>query len=181
MAIVDLTSWPGYCTENDLLTGVDVSIPDTISKAQFVRDAADEIDSMIGFLYTTPVVLSATDEAKYRPTVLLLKRVNRFLASGRLLLAAAAVGEDSQLHAYGKSLVDDAMAVLAAIVDRKIILEGVLPSAQQADTYQVSRGYIFNLDQKSGVETFYDSIVNADPNLDRSPWHGPDLTNPDNS
>lgn len=162
---IDLNSWPGYCEEKDLLVGVDIPLPAYVDKAQVVRDAADEIDSMIGFLYKTPIDISGSANVeKYRPTVLLLKRINRFLASGRLVLAAAASGEESQLHAYGADLVNQALTTLNMIVERRILLEGALPATVDNEAnVQVSRGFIYNLDGESLVEHFYDNILNAAP------------------
>lgn len=112
-----------YCETADLLLG-NVPVPATAGK--YVQDAADEMDSRLGLLYVTPIVLDESDP-RTRPAALLLKRINSWLASGRLIMALDAGGEDDQLHKYAERLVSEALLALKMIVEREIVLPGAEP------------------------------------------------------
>lgn len=160
-----------YSGTGDLLTG-NIPTPSYLDPEKYVTDAADEIDSKIGFLYKTPVVFPQEGEDGYvesRPVRLLLKRINNFLATGRLLLATSAAGEDDQLHAYGASLVKDALSALDEIAQGKITLdiERVESSIGQATTPLIN-----NVDPESHVEAFYDRIANPHFSFPHVPYPG---------
>lgn len=146
-----------YSAITDLLTG-NIPTPASLDPQKFVDDAADEIDSKIGFLYQTPIDVSGTSLVP-RPARLLLKRINNFLASGRLLMAAAAAQEDSQLHAYAWSLVQEATAAVNQIADGTIPLEGAT-KLDTGDSGAVTAVIINNLDSESNVEAYYNRIAN---------------------
>lgn len=152
-----------YCEASDLLTG-NIPAPSGMDLDKVVQDAADEIDSQIGFVYETPVDLTQTTPAPLpRPVKLLMKRINVFLATGRLILAVDANGEDEQLHAYGLSLVREAQASLAAIAKGTITLEGVPVLA--GGVPEVTGPMLYNKDIESNVEAFYDRICNPSYNF----------------
>jgi hypothetical protein len=136
-----------------------IPLPSYIDKQKFVNDAADEIDSKIGFLYQTPI--DVTDDPSnpvVRPARLLLKRLNAILATGRMILAIDSSGEDDKLHAYGWSLVREATAAINNIADGDTPLDGAVlvdPTANSAKA-----AMIFNVDAESNVEAFYDRIAN---------------------
>jgi hypothetical protein len=122
-----------------------------------VQDAADEIDSKIGFVYTTPIPVDEA-AATPRPVKLLLKRINAHLASGRLILAATVAAEDEQLNAYGARLVADAELAIAQIASGQITLDGV-PAGNQNLPPKPSP-LLLNGDTESMVDAFYDRVVN---------------------
>lgn len=140
-----------YSTVADLLIG-DLPVAVGFSKQKFVDDAADEVDSIVGRRYVTPLDISASSPIP-RHARLFIKRVANHLASGRLILALAAGGEDQALHAYGYSLVKNATDALEQIatgaydIDKAQEVEG-------GDTANVGPS-IKNVDASSGVETFY--------------------------
>jgi hypothetical protein len=145
-----------YSTAADLLTG-NIPIPGYLSADKFVADAADEIDSKIGFVYDTPIDV-ADNSGVVRPAKLLLKRINNFLATGRLLMAAASAGEDTNLHAYALKMVNDATAALEAIVSGDVLLEGATELNPSTDaTPKGPRWY--NPDTESAVDSFYETLV----------------------
>lgn len=148
----------GYCATTDLLYG-NIPLPTGITAQKFVDDAAEEIDSYIGMTYLTPVDINASELA--RPVKLLLKRINSHLATGRLILAVTANGEDDRLHAYGASLVTESLATLQAISDGEVTLIGAAPA--NADDVAVTGPMIANVDAESNVEAFYGRIAN--------PWY----------
>ncbi len=147
-----------YSAVEDLLKG-DIPYPSRYGDGSgFIAVAADEIDAQIGHLYVTPIVLPDTPEN--RPARLLLKKINNFLASGRLITDMAAGGEDRDLHAYGASLIRQAMALLEDICYGKIILPG-------ADRIDAGEGEytgpaIYNEDPESLVEGFYQQVSHGE-------------------
>lgn len=143
-----------YCASDDLLTG-NIPVPGYIDPAKVVADAADEIDTYVGMRYVTPVVL--TNNAENRPYILLLKRINSHLATGRLLMEAAAAQENTELHAYAKRLIDESLIALTSIQNGEIVLGDavVLPSVEVQATGPIQ----YNKEITSMVDAFYDDIV----------------------
>lgn len=144
-----------YAVLSDLSWGSNMAQP---SDAQKWLDAgAEEIDGKIGFVYATPVSLSAGVPAQ-RPGYLLLKRINSWLAMGRAILAAGTGNEDDQLHQLGAYYVREATAALDAIASGQIQLVGATPVVEQTD--KSTGPMISNLDEVSLVETF-DSVFGS--------------------
>jgi hypothetical protein len=144
-----------YCSVGDLLLG---NVPTPASATTYVNSAADEMDSIIGLQYVTPVVLDQNIQSQ-RAGFLLLKRINAFLASGRLLMALDAAGEDDQVHQYAEYLIAQAMMALTQIQDGTIILPGgdpVNPGEGQRYTGPVASFQ----DDASVVEAFGDVFGN---------------------
>lgn len=157
-----------YSDVADMLTG-NIPVSPGIG-TKYVQDAADEIDSVIGKIYKTPLnVAPGADETPpgagpmTRPSRLLIKRISNWLASGRLMLATSAGGEDDQLHAYALYLVKGATDVLMAIARGEVDLEGAEKQDEEGDE-GVYGPLISNVDPESNVEGFYDRIVFAPPN-----------------
>lgn len=143
-----------YCLKQDLLTG-DIPLPSYVSPEKFIQDAADEIDSQIGFLYVTPVDISDAGTTS-RPVRLLLKRLNSWIATGRLLMAANAAG--GEIHNYGSRLVREATASVNAIEKGQLVLEGAEKSPLSGDE-QVGAPQWANVDSESNVEAFYTRVM----------------------
>jgi hypothetical protein len=150
---------PNYCTVEDLLVG-DMRLPAGLRPQQYVDSATNEVDMNIGFLYVTPIDVTESS-AVIRPVRLLLSETTKKLASGRLILAMSTAGQRTELHAYGKRLVDEALATLKQIVSGEITLLGVpiLDPDGDGDT-EFSGPQIANLDAESNVEAFYDRVAN---------------------
>lgn len=143
-----------YATASDLLTG-DIPLANRYGNGTgFINLAADEIDAQIGHIYVTPIELDPLDPRTV-PTAKLLKKINTLLASGRIILDMAAGGEDDGLHAYGRSMLNEAISLLRQITDKKIELYGaeLIPPAELEDNGRVS---ISNADPYSLVEGFYE-------------------------
>lgn len=139
-----------YCGVEDLLIG-DIPLPSKHGNgSRMIQSTADEIDAQIGHIYVTPVVID--DQPQNRPAKLLLKKINFSLASGRLILDMAIAGEDHSLQAYGKYLINDALNMLAKIVDGTIVLTGAEVITGQDAYGKVS---IINEDSESLVQSFY--------------------------
>lgn len=146
-----------YCEVIDLLIG-DLPTSAALNPQKYVNDAADEIDSKIGFVYTTPIPIGITDLTP-RPVVLLLKRLNAHLATGRMILAATIIAEDQQLNAYGKTLVGECITTINLIATGQLILIQVSTTGSSA-LPPPHVPLIANVDSESSVEAFYNRIAN---------------------
>ncbi len=133
-----------YCETTDLIVG-DIGGLDGL-KASFITAAENEMDSMLGFVYELPLSGVSTH------VTLLLKTICLKLASGRLLMAQAAGSEDTVVHAYGKSLVEEALRDLYAIRNGQIDLGAPKVTSMQATGNAPA---IHQGDDTSGVDTFY--------------------------
>lgn len=158
-----------YSAASDLLLG-DIPLSAALDRTKFVVDAADEIDSYIGSRYVTPIDTSANTQV-VRHSVLLLKRLNNFLATGRLILAIDAGGEDTALHAYGARLVNESLRALREIADGSVDIEGAV---LHDPSYVGDPGpAIVNYDKTSAVDAFYSRVMVPDdgplPYLDWTP------------
>lgn len=165
-----------YCELADLVLG---NIPTPTDAEKYIIAAAEEIDSRIGLRYATPVVVADTIEE--RPTELLLKKINTFLATGRLILALAAGGEDVQLHQYGLYLVNQSLTAIEAIVSGSVVLPGATPATEGSSIQTGPQ--IFNVDDASSVEAFQEVFGNpASAAILRpraiTPWGNPPWANP---
>lgn len=151
-----------YSTVADLLLG-DMPVAISVNKQKFVNDAADEVDTVIGTRYTTPIDMTEAGPVQ-RPARLFVKRVTNHLATGRMILALAAGGEDVNLHAYGWSLVNGALAALESIANGSYDLPGATPiTTPGSDTPRVTAPTVTNVDAESGVEAFYGYLTECPP------------------
>lgn len=148
-----------YSDIDDLILG-ELAKPDNEFCNKYIQDAADEIDSKLGFIYVTPIAISLTDPA-VRAGALLIKRISIFLSSGRLVLANAASREEQYLNAYGASLVNDATKALDALASGTMPLPGatLLDSADKGTSGPI----IANVDTQSNVESFYTFASDPSP------------------
>lgn len=143
-----------YCAEEDLRTG-DIATPSYTSKAQYIKNAAEEIEAALGHIYVTPFVIEET--VANRPSILFLKKLNWLFASGRFVLDVAAAGEMDNLHAYGKRMLDEANLMLKALLSGEVVLAGapLLNGDQQSG---FTGPVIFNEDEVSLVSAFYERM-----------------------
>lgn len=140
--------------DSALLGSIPVVNPDDLTK--YFDDAADEIDAALGFHYETPITKAADGNALPRPVELILARINRFLASGRYIMAVASGGEEGSVHAYGWSLIKEAQSALASIASGVNELDAIrLPNKGAA---RRTPG-IVNAEDGSNVDAFYDSFT----------------------
>jgi hypothetical protein len=143
-----------YCAVDDLLTG-DIRFPARHGNGEgMIKSTAEEIDVRIGHLYTTPIVIGA--DPKYRPATLVLKKINAFLASGRLLMDFAAAEEDHETQAYARSLLKEANGLLDMIANGQIALNGAVKNVDE-ESKAGNKLIMHNEDSRSLVETFYRS------------------------
>lgn len=153
-----------YSHQDDLLVGTNIALPALLSKEAFVRDAAREIDSRLGFRYRTPLKFMRTlpsgqrievdpaDPETHTATYLTIQRLSNNIASGRLLLALAAPGEDNTLNAYAMKLLRDAEGIFAQIDSGRLALE--LAPKEAASETRGSRLRVAGPDPFSRVEAY---------------------------
>jgi len=144
-----------YSTEDDLLVG-DLALSPILDKEKFVTEAAEEIDSKLGFIYALPLPVALPNYQK-----LLLKGINNKLASGRLIMAVAIGGEDSTVHAYAARLVNEATQELLAIANGLVELDAdrAVPTLDEAAGVRTLS--IKNVDSESAVEAFATNFMNG--------------------
>ena len=145
-----------YAEEDDLL--LHVPLPASVDPKKYLQDATDEIDAALGARYSTPFDLSDTSSIQ-RHSRLLIKRICNHLATGRLILALAIPGEDDRPNAYGLSLLKGALETLAALGAGTVLLD-VEPAPGDVEPVDSTTPLIFNEDDESSVEAFYDRVVN---------------------
>lgn len=146
-----------YSTKDDLRIG-DIRLPVRYGDgSSFVVSAAEEIDAQLGHIYVTPFVIDA-QVAQNRPAILILKKINNLIASGRLIMDMAASQEDTTLHAYGWAMLKEGLELLKALQSRSILLTGSTLIDYDGDGQKTPTGpLIHNVDTESRVEGFYDS------------------------
>lgn len=158
-----------YSDPEDVLVGTDLALPadDTIDR--FVRDAAMEIDSRLGFKYVTPLKFTRIvngsvtyvvegDKTTYTPSYLLIKRLSNLIASGRYIMAAAGPEEQNGIHQYGNKLLRDAEAILSQITSNRAELElEELPVETDETPYGL---LVRNRESQSFVQRFEDQPMN---------------------
>lgn len=155
-----------YCEPDTLLLGGIPARSDS-ELEKFVNDAADEIDSILGVVFETPVTYRADGLPIDRPALLTLTRVNRYLASGRYILAMAASGEEESLHSYGSRLVREALDALRDIVSGKVTFN----ARKLPDPEAERRGpRIINAEAASNVDAFYSAQTGPDNMMYGTPF-----------
>ncbi|URG17385.1 head-to-tail connector protein [Rhodococcus phage Mbo2] len=135
----------------------DLEIPRGQTMDEWVIKAADEMDGILGQTYRLPLDTNM-DIPDHKADALLLKKINEFLAAGRLLLAAAGTGQDNSLNAYGSDLVNSAIKELARISSGRTVLE----SGELLDLEKPTVGVMgLNRDASSYVDQFYSAFGTA--------------------
>lgn len=152
---------PTYCAPEDVFLG-DLDVPRYTSVEEWVQRAADEINATIGQVYRLPLDLNTANPAN-AADLLLLKKINSYLATGRIILSSAAGGEDNQIHAYGKHLIDAALRELALIRNGSSVIE----AGVQIDSSKTRGPLISNRDAVSYVDEFFGSNGTAMLPLDQ--------------
>lgn len=140
-----------YSNADDLLTG-DLLISQKVDKGKFVSDAAEEIDSKLGFIYVLPLTGLELHET------LLLKQINNKLASGRLILTLDIAGEGTVLHAYGLRLITEAMNDLMLLANGAVQL-GAPRTPLETGSRPNKTPKVFNHDEESAVDIFESAVM----------------------
>lgn len=141
-----------YCAVEDMRTG-DIAVPSYTTVAQYISNAAEEIDAALGHLYVTPILIDPAPPAN-RPSILYLKKLNWLLASGRMISDVAAAGESDNLNAYAKRLLDEAAEMMEYLKNGKYVMVGA-EQIESPDTENWTGPLVQNEDSQSLVEQFY--------------------------
>lgn len=159
-----------YSGTGDLLTGDIPLLPQHGDGSAMIKSQADDMDAQIGHIYVTPVLVP--DDPKFRPTRLLLKKINNLLASGRLMLDMSAAGSDESPNAYGLQMLKEGLSLLGQVQSGNIVLAGA-PRLDEAGS--APGPLIHNEDSVSLVEQFYNPLARQQLSLfgsPRSPYSG---------
>jgi hypothetical protein len=158
-----------YSEVDDLLLG-DITLGTGARADKYVQDATDEIDSCLGFRYELPLNLDYIgdpDNAVPSYAQLVLKQCANKLASGRLIMALAAGGEDTSMHAYGWALVQEGMITLNGLCSGMIDLPNAVPVNPVAVGRDVGPS-LGNQDSSSAMDAFYQYV--SDPTVTSITW-----------
>lgn len=155
-----------YCTTDDLLLG-DLVVGRSVSPETYVNAAADEMNSKLGFIYKVPIEPNSSYDPPFTVLAthekLLLKDINVKLASGRLILAQAQGSEDGQEHAYGASLIRDALNSLYLLTSREVILSTAAPADNTTLLAECPAPSIHNADDESLLLGFEETVMRSNP------------------
>ena len=143
-----------YCEEDDLLLG-NIPTPAYISREQYISRASEEIDAALSGRYVTP--LSLLENGPTRRAYLIVKNICVHIASGRYIMAAAAGGSDTEVHAYGESLLRQGLDALARVASGEFPLDGV-EETPGGPTALSGRPAVHAADPVSYVEAFNDTF-----------------------
>lgn len=144
---------PTYATAGDLMLG-DMALGTAVSPDKYIQEAEEDVDIAIGEVYEMPYDVASPDAVER--TVILLRRITARLASGRLILAQAIGGEDQSLQAYGRHLIEEAEAVMNAIIDGRLEFEGPEPIVGATE---YTGPTVYNHDKASAVDSFYEAFL----------------------
>lgn len=143
-----------YCKLSDLRIG-DIRLPSYIGDGTGdIKRAAQEIDAALGKLYITPIEIE--DDPEYRPSILMLNKINWLIASGRIILNMAAAGEDDNQHAYGMGMLKEGLQLLKMLADGEMVLIGAERVDHDTPDDHFTGPKIFNEDPESLVKSFYE-------------------------
>ncbi|AOE44527.1 hypothetical protein SEA_JUMBO_14 [Gordonia phage Jumbo] len=141
-----------YCEADDLMLGqLSSDIPRWVGSNydKHIELGAEEIDMMVGRVYALPLNLVPGSAEQ-----LLMKKLNRFITTGRILMAASSAQETGNVHRYAQYLLAQANAALDAIVKGELVLNGQTPAAGTIQDFD-SGPSIFLSDQDSFIRKFY--------------------------
>ena len=159
-----------YCRVGDIDLG-SLELPRGFSTQTAVDRASDDIDAVLGRFYRLPLSLSDKNPA-HVPYILLLKKLNTYLATGDLIFKAAGARQDDSLNAYAMWYLNRGKDMLKQIEQRKILI----PDQREIDAPEgeYAGPIVTNKDSASRVEAFYSSAPGqpAPQNLDFRPTHG---------
>lgn len=148
-----------YATVEDLRLG-NIPLPTGDKPERSIAAAAREMDSWIGQRYVTPVFPTG----KYQhPIKSLLRTINSWLATGRLIEELTASSQTVEIHAYANKLIAEAIATLQAIARGDIVLHGceLIGEGDEGSEVTVGTGpIIINVDDSSPTQYHYDEITN---------------------
>src|SRR5690349_21365167 len=122
-----------------------------------VERAADDIDGMLGVKYRVPIRPVGSQQ---RQVLSLLRTINNWLASGRLIEELTASSQTVEIHAYANNLIRQAIDVINSILRGDILLPGVDPPEGEIEDGVQTGPFILNVDSESQTNLYYGQIDN---------------------
>lgn len=141
-----------YCTPDDVDLG-SLELPRGVVVQRVIEQQADDIDAVVGKFYRLPLELDPNDPS-HIPYVLILNKLNRYLAIGNIIMRAAGATQDDNINSYALYHLNQAKDVLKQIERGLIQFPDQEPVA--TDPGEFAGPYITNKDAFSRVEGFYD-------------------------
>ena len=148
-----------YCSIDELKMG-SLRMDDAV-KRQYIEKASDEMDASLSAIYVTPLPYSTADSGQLRRTSLILNQICTELATGRAILGEAGSKQDTQVHAYGRWLVERAQKNLDRVLSNEIKLEGT--GVVRVDQSSKTAGPLVTNRFESQVDAFYNKRKPHDP------------------
>lgn len=145
-----------YSLPTDLLIG-GLAVSSKIDKQVYVDAAADEIDIVLGLRYETPVDVNDLDDSSFK----LLKKINNYLATGRLIMALSINGQEDTLNAYAMEMVRVAINDLEML--RMGAVELVGATYKDGASGNNKAPTIINQDESSAISVFEDFAMKYHP------------------
>ncbi len=97
-----------------------IHMPTDAQVIEQIENSEGEVDSALASIYDVPIDTSELSDGN----VNLLDTMCAKLAGGYLICSSASAGEDVNVHAYGKMLIDEARQILEKLVAQEILLIG---------------------------------------------------------
>ncbi len=159
-----------YCVVEDLLLG-DVTVGGTVNRQLYVDQAAEEMDSKLGWIYKTPIDLDGApadppDQPEALPALprheaLLLKVINAKIATARLIMAVSINEEGNSVHAYALRLLKEGNDELLLIANGAVLLSAPRNESTPDEISRVPG--IINEDIESLLDPFYNTTNRGRP------------------
>ena len=145
-----------YCTSADLDQYLGkIPVASGLNKDTFIDRAADEIHLRAAGIYKVPIeIKSSVDSVTSGVTTNILKLWNAKLAAGYLILAASITQENTEVHDYGKMLVDTTIEELERMKKQELVLVGA--TADTTPTDDLARPTKSLISSPDGTETALD-------------------------
>lgn len=133
---------------------------------RYIQAASDEIDAKLGFKYKVPIV--AITGPPWGGTLapheaLILKSICLRLATGRMICSVWAAEEDQSQHAYGRSLIRDALSDLMAIANGEVDLKSAQLNPQSNSGFEDKTPSGYNHDAESMVDAWENHVMRGQP------------------
>lgn len=159
-----------YCQVEDLLLG-DVTVGGSINRQLYVDQAAEEMDSKLGWIYKTPIDLDGatanpptipeTIPPLPRHEALLLKTINAKIATARLIMAVSINEEGNAVHAYALRLLKEGNDELIMLANGTILLSAPRSESTPDEISRVPG--VVNEDVESLLDPFYNTVNRSRP------------------
>lgn len=161
-----------YASEDDVKQIIGrLPIASGISVQDFLDDAWGEMHSYMIGLYTIPVtIVDGTTAGASGITAQILKTIQKEMAGGKLLLSLDTTAESEGIHAYGETLINNAVSKLQDIQTQVLLLPGAtLDTDVSDDAAKFPKIGFSSPDQSSFFNRDYNEVGNYDDRITGGP------------